>query len=397
MFSARSGERAGELNALTRALRARRRAGQPLLDLTLTNPTRAELPYDPDALASALARGARGGYDPQPRGLRSAREAVAARHAALGDRVDPDRVVLTASTSEAYGYLLTLLADPGDAVLAPEPTYPLLPHLAALASVRLRPYAMRYDGRWLPDAPEVFEAIDERTRAIIGVSPANPTGAILGPEEREGLAAFGLPLVLDEVFAAFPLEAASGVVSGGPPAGVLSFRLGGLSKLAGLPQHKLAWILVDGPEPQVAAALERLDLIADTYLSVATPVQRALPELLAATEAVRGAIRARCRRHLDELRSLLTGTTATVPRVEGGWVAPLRVPATRSDEEWALACLEAGVLVHPGYFYDFPPDEAWLVVSLLTPPPAFQAGVERIAEVLDSAGGDGKRRRDGVG
>lgn len=375
MLSDRSAVGEGELNGWTRAARAKRASGEPLLDLTVSNPTKAGLPYDDEALLAALAAPSALVYEPDPRGRLAAREALVA--AGLAPHVD--RVFLTASTSEAYAHLFTLLADPGDEILVPAPSYPLLAHLAHLAGVALVPYACRYDGRWSFDATELYEAVSERTRAIVAVSPNHPTGAYLDADQLEALASFEVPLIVDEVFHAYPLEAPARTPRAFERAEGLVFALDGASKRLALPQVKLGWISIAGPDALVAAATERLEGIADTYLSPSTS-QHALPTLLT-LDAAPNAIRRRTEAHLAALRAICAGTAMTSPRVEGGWYAPVRLPATRTDEEWALALVEAGVLCHPGYFYDFPDDEAWVVVSLLTPPDEFARGIDQLARL----------------
>ena len=372
-FSERSATGRAETNAWTRAKEARIASGARIVDLTESNPTRAELPYDEAAVRAALAA-APIEYAPDPRGARSVREALAA----AGLAPDADRVFLTASTSEAYAQLFALLADPGDEILVPAPSYPLLAHLAHLAGVALAPYPLRYDGRWRFDPSGLFEAIGERTRAIVAVSPNNPTGSYLDADELAALAALELPLIVDEVFHAYPLERREPPPRAFERDDALVFSLDGASKRAAMPGLKLGWISLAGPVVCVAEAAERLELIADTYLSASTAAQHALAPLLALEEP-RASLRARCAENLATLRRALDGSAATVPLVEGGWYAPVRLPATRTDEEWALDLLDDGVLVHPGYFYDFPDDEAWLVLSLLTPSAAFDEGVAQLA------------------
>jgi alanine-synthesizing transaminase len=367
-------------NALARALSSAR--SRPLLDLTESNPTRAGLPYDRDAILASLALPSSLLYEPCPFGLSAAREAVARVLSAQGPAVDPSRVVLTASTSEAYALLFKLLCDPGDEVLVPCPSYPLFEHLAQVESVRAVPYPLAYDGAWHVDLPTLRTALSARTRAIVTVSPNNPTGSYLKRAELDALASLGVTIVSDEVFARYPLR------DDGEPApsaldargATLVFALGGLSKLAALPQMKLAWIALGGETARMDAALARLEVIADAFLSVGTPVQHALPVLLAAGASTAGAIRDRTRANLGWLASAVAGSAASLLDVEGGWYATLRLPRTRPEESWILAFLEKdGVLVHPGHFFDFE-EEAYAVVSLLTPEAMFQAGALRILD-----------------
>jgi len=379
LFSERSATGQTEENAYTQALRARRESGTEILDLALSNPTKAQLPYATDEILDALASPSALVYEPDPRGWIGAREALVA--AELAPSVD--RVFITASTSEAYGHLFTLLTDPGDEVLVPAPSYPLLAHLAHLAGVSLVPYSCRYDGQWSFDTAELWEAISDRTRAIVAVSPNNPTGHYLGSAELEALTSLGVPLIVDEVFHAYPIEAPEDRPRAASFAGSttesLVFGLDGASKRLALPQLKLGWISVAGESAAVENACARLELIMDTYLSPSTS-QHALP-LLLPLDGAASAIRERIASNLEVLRSACEGTAASVPRVEGGWYAPVRMPATRTDEAWAIALIEAGVSVHPGYFYDFPDNEAWLVLSLLAPPDVFSRGVDQLARL----------------
>jgi aspartate/methionine/tyrosine aminotransferase len=345
----------------------RRKRGD-LHDLTVSNPTAVGLPYPHDELADALAHGARAHYDPDPRGMRSAREALA-EHL----RCHPDDLILTASTSEAYSFLFKLLTDPGDAVLTATPSYPLLEHLASLELVELRTFAMEFQRRWeihgVPATPH--------TRAIVVVNPNNPTGSFVSPQEQDQLAKFGIPIISDEVFLDYPLDS-SGLSFVRDD--VLTFTLGGLSKSAGLPHFKLGWIRVSGPGK--AEAIEALELIADNFLSVATPVQVALPQILRIAPQIRNAISERTRANLAALRqAFATIPSARVLPVEGGWAAVIRVPSIKSDEELAKECLERGVVVQPGYFFDFA-TEGHLVVSLLPHPHAFEQGVQRVADII---------------
>lgn len=382
MFSART-RFAQQPNRLTRALAERRAAGRPVLDLTQSNPTRAGLCVPRGLLAPLASEPARH-YDPLPLGLPAAREAVARDFAARGVALEPDRVVLHASTSEAYAFLFKLLCDPGDEVLVPRPGYPLFDFLAGLESARTRSYALGYDGEWHLDTTAIAAALGPRTRAVVVVSPGNPTGAYLKRDELQALESLcaerGIALVSDEVFADFafgadPRRAPSAALD----SRALSFALGGLSKSCGLPQLKLAWTAVSGPEPARREALSRLELVADTYLPVATPVQVALPALLERKHELQAPIRERVGRNLDSLREAIgSHSPATLLVPEGGWSAVLRVPLTCSEEERVVRLLvERDVLVHPGYFFDFAA-EAYLVLSLLPPPEEFREGVARV-------------------
>jgi alanine-synthesizing transaminase len=372
-------------NALAQALNERRVRGEPILDLTLSNPTHAGLPGEVLAPADPFAGVSVRSYDPEALGHIDARRAVAEQWPG-GVLVDPERVVLTAGTSEAYSFLFKLLCDPGDEVLVPQPGYPLLDHLARLESVRLVAYPLCYDGAWFIDCDALRTRITRRARAIVAVNPNNPTGNYLKRSELAAIEALGLPIVSDEVFSAYPLgpdpTRVVSVLSGGCP---LSFALGGLSKLVAMPQLKVSWLAVGGHPARVREALSRLELIADTYLSVATPTQLALPRLLARQGAVTSAIAERTRSCLGALHEALAGSAATVLRVEGGWYAVVRLPSTKSEVDWVLELLrEDGVLVHPGWFYDFT-TEPFVVLSLLTPPEAFSEGTRRLGRRLGVA------------
>jgi len=378
MFSSRSSVDLAQ-NPLSLALERARAAGRPILDLAEANPTRAAVPYDAPAILAAWSRPGALVYEPAAFGLASAREAVAA-DLAHDHPIDPARLVLTASTSEAYAFLFKLLCDPGDEILVPRPSYPLFEHLARLESVRAVPYRVAYDGAWHLDLPSVRDAVTPRTRAVVLVSPNNPTGSYTKKTELAALAALGLPLVSDEVFARYPLRpdptrAITALEADGAP---LVFALGGLSKFAALPQAKLAWTAVGGEPGRVTAALARLEVIADSFLSVGTAVQHAVPGLLASSAVARDAVSARTRANLAWLASEVRGSPATLLDAEGGWYATLRLPRTRGEEAWVLSFLEEdGVHVHPGHFFDFE-DEAYAVVSLLTPEATLREGAARI-------------------
>ncbi|HEV8336381.1 MAG TPA: pyridoxal phosphate-dependent aminotransferase [Candidatus Polarisedimenticolia bacterium] len=383
MFSSRTGwDRSS--NRLARLLEERRSGAEPILDLTETNPTRAGFAYPGPEILRALARPASLAYEPNPRGLRPAREAIARVFAERGVGVSAEDLFLTASSSDSYAWVFKLLADPGDEVLVPQPSYPLFDFLARLDSVRSVPYPLSPEGGWALEPSAVTSRLGPRTRAVVIVSPNNPTGTYLKRDELEGLAPAcherGAALVGDEVFAEYPegpdprraasvLEAES----------VLSFSLGGLSKLAGLPQLKLGWIAVGGPANLRREACERLELIADTYLPVNIPVQQAAPDLLELSRGLRGEIQRRVRRNRAFLQEKAAGSACQALPGEGGWSAVLRIPALMSEEDWVLCLLERDhVLVHPGYFFDFP-SPAYLVLSLLPAEGVFREGVERIA------------------
>lgn len=375
-------------NALTVLLREKRGAKTAVLDLTESNPTHAGLIYPEEEILGALADARSLRYEPDPRGMLAAREAVCRYYARHGTHVEPERVILTASTSEAYSYLFKLLTDPGGEVLVPRPSYPLFEYLAAMESVTVRPYPLRYDGSWHIDFSALESAATARTRAIAIVNPNNPTGSYLKKDEwarlAEWAASRGIAILSDEVFSDFALGPDANRIETLADANTDAtvFSMSGLSKIAGLPQMKLGWIIANGPGH--AAALEGLEWIADTFLSVATPVQHALDRLLIATETVRDQIRTRTAGNLAIARTLLDANSAArILRVEGGWYIVVQLPRTRSEEEWALGLLrEANVLVQPGFFYDFE-SEVYLIVSLLTDPLEFREGVRRLAEYAE--------------
>jgi alanine-synthesizing transaminase len=383
LFSARLDWQATE-NRLAEREAARRAADRPVLDLTVTNPTQVGLSYPGQALANALGDAGVASYEPAPFGASLAREAVAADFARRGAAVAPDAIALTASSSESYALLFKLLCNPGDAVLVPQPSYPLFEYLARLEGVEPRPYRLTYDGRWRLD----FDSLAlEGARALCVVNPNNPTGSFLSRDEWARLSALAashdLPLIVDEVFADYALSPAvdAAVTVAALPASALTFCLGGLSKAAGLPQMKLGWIAAAGPPALTAEALRRLELVCDTYLSVGTPVQRALPALLAAGADLRGQITQRVQVNRQRLATTFgRSSPCTLLPAEAGWSAILRVPAVMSDEDWALTLIDRdGVLVQPGYFFDLEVGTT-LVLSLLTHPATLAEGARRIAD-----------------
>lgn len=357
-----------------RLTRARQRRGGDVLDLTESNPTRAGIEYPSEKLSAAMARASRAPYTPDPLGLPPAREALAGLL-----RCGAEDIVITASTSEAYGFLFKLLCDPGDEILIATPSYPLLEQIGALEMVSIRSFPLEFHTRWELHADRARAEVTDRTRAVVVVNPNNPTGSFVRREEQEMLAGIPLPVISDEVFLEYALESHGESLS----RDTLTFILGGLSKSAGLPHYKLGWIGVRGPQPARRDALSALALIADNFLSVATPVQAALPEILAVAPRIRAAICERLRRNLAALDDALTAFPAVrrLP-VEGGWSAVLRIPSTESDEDFAVRLVEEhGVLVHPGYLFDFE-GEGYLVVSLLTRPEILDPGIRQIIDMV---------------
>jgi alanine-synthesizing transaminase len=445
MFSERTNWTLAQ-NAFTRAVEEVRAGGRRVLDLTVSNPTRVGLEYDSAAILAALGSPLALDYDPQAKGLVSAREAVRgyyrellARgerdvasnvsttgfgHAGGGRDVDPSRVVLTTSTSEGYSFVLRLLCNAGDELLVPKPSYPLFEFLADLQDVRLVPYPLIYDHGWQMDFPSLERVATERTRGVVVVHPNNPTGSFVKVGETAALNAFcrerGLALIVDEVFLDYGLgEPASDVALQAnsrflhapldrlsPIQGlgrndndnvercasfvnnseVLTFTLSGVSKISALPQMKVAWIVTSGPAELAEAAMGRLEVIADTYLSMNAPVQWALPVLLEQRRSIQRQLLERVRSNLAELDRQLAGQKACSRLiVEGGWYAVLRVPVTRSDEELAIELVrEKAVVVHPGHFYDFPGD-GYLVLSLIGDREEFAEGIARVLGYLNRA------------
>ena len=379
MFSNRTPHDFSE-NALTRKAQAMRQSGATLLDLTESNPTRAGFLAPPQLLA-ALGNPFGAHYSPDPRGLRAAREAVSRDYASRGVNVDPEHIVLTASSSESYSLLFKLLANPSDDVLVPTPSYPLFGFLADLESVLVRTYPLRFDHEWHLSVDALSREIGERTRAVVVVHPNNPTGSFLKRSEAGALCArcaeHGLAVIADEVFADFVLGETPNdfFPSFALDSPALSFTLGGLSKACALPQLKLGWIVVSGPAVLRDGAIARLEFIADTYLSVATPIQLALPGILEQKALLQAPVKARLARNLEVLKNAVAAhPELTLLKAEGGWSALVQCPATRSDEERALIAMEAGVVVHPGHFFDFD-SGCYLVVSLLCKTSVFEAAL----------------------
>ena len=370
------------LNAATRALATLRDRGVAVIDLTESNPTRVGLRYPRDLLAP-LSDPASLLYDPQPLGLPTAREAVSQDFERRGLAVPTERIGLTASTSEAYSLLFKLLCDAGDSVLVPRPSYPLFEHLTVLESVVAKPYRLDHHGAWRIDFDDLESSIDDGTRAVLVVSPNNPTGSFLPEHDLEALARLcgsrDLMLIGDEVFADYRLERTVVPTSVLRATDVLTCSLGGLSKSVGLPQLKLGWIAFGGPASRVAPLMASYEIVADSYLSVSTPVQVALPWLFDRGASIRAQIQSRLERNLESLRQAVREVpTISALEVQGGWSAVLKVPSFRTEEQLVLSLLaDDHVLVHPGYFFDFE-HEAYLVISLIVEPGVFDRGVARI-------------------
>lgn len=379
-----------ERNRLSAALARHRASGKPLLDLTVSNPTQCGFQYDSEAILSALANPASLVYEPQAQGLGCAREAVAAYYGEQGNRVAIEDIILTTSTSEAYSFVFRLLCEPGDEILIPAPGYPLFDFLADVLDVKLVRYPLLYDYGWQIDFGAMERAITAATRAVIVVHPNNPTGSFCSPAETAKLTEIcsrhKVALIADEVFLDFAL---GGLPTGAPGSrtralpqsfvandGCLTFTMSGLSKICGLPQMKFAWLVASGPSELQSQALARLEVIADTYLSMNAPIQHAASQFLSQRGEFQRQLMDRVRENLAELdRQLADQHSCSRLQIQGGWYAVLRVPRTRPDEELAIEMLEKqGIYVHPGHFYDFPGD-GHLVVSLIADPAQFAAGI----------------------
>ena len=376
-----------DVNALSRVVESLRQDGVAIVDLTESNPTRVGIAYPPDLLSGLGAESALR-YEPDPLGMRSARQAVGDDFARRGADVDAASIVLAASTSEAYTWIFKLLCDPGTSVLVPQPSYPLFEHLTRLESVRAVPYNLTYHGRWEIDFESVAAAPAD-TKVVLLVSPNNPTGSYVSRREAARLADLcrerRWAIVADEVFADYPVEADDPATEITRDAPVLSFTLGGASKALGLPQVKVAWMLVSGPRQLRNEALTGLELIADTFLSVGTPVQIALPNLFARAGLVREAIQTRIARNMRCARDAVRRyPSCDLLAVEGGWSAVIRAPAVRGEDMLVVDLVRREhILVHPGYFFDFP-HEAFLVVSLLPPEDVFADALDRVLRVASS-------------
>ncbi len=375
-------------NALTRAIQDVRDSGKEILDLTISNPTEAGVRPNADEVLAALANPDAMSYDPQPRGLLEARKAVCHYYRESHEVFDlkPDHIVLTTSTSEAYTYVFRLLCNPGDEILVPKPSYPLFEFLAGLADVKVVPYPLIYDHGWQIDFDSLYRAATAQSRAVIVVHPNNPTGSYVSSDETSGLNTlcrdYNLALIVDEVFLDYAHDGAPRT-SFVTNSGALTFTLSGVSKVSALPQMKLAWVATSGPKDLVAQAGARLEIIADTYLSMNTPVQLAAPVLLEQRKQIQPVLLDRLRVNLAELDLQLAAHPACVRlQVDGGWYAILRVPALGSDEDLAIDLVrKVGVMAHPGHFYDFS-QEGHLVLSLITEPEVFREGATRVLECL---------------
>jgi len=378
------------VNRFARALRQARADRRPLIDLTLSNPTRAGFEYPHDLLEPlAHVRGLT--YEPEAFGLMEARRAVASDYERRGIAVAPERLVLTASTSEAYSVLFKLLTDAGDEVLVPRPSYPLLDHLTQLDGVAACPYDLEYHHGWSIDLAGLEQSLTDRTRAVLLVTPNNPTGSFVSRQEVRRIAAIcaerEIAIIVDEVFADYQVRPGACVDAARTleMRDGLLFSLGGLSKSVGLPQVKLGWIALAGDDELVGAALERLELICDSYLSVSTPVQAAARELLVRGAPIRKQIQARIASNYRTFAEQVeTVPSCRLLVADGGWYAILQVPSLEPEEDLVVSLVDSGVVVHPGYFFDFP-RESYLVVSLLPPEGDFAEGVAAVLRHFEQA------------
>ncbi|HYL67679.1 MAG TPA: pyridoxal phosphate-dependent aminotransferase [Candidatus Limnocylindria bacterium] len=375
-----------DANRLSRALMDYRAAGKPLLDLTASNPTECGFEYDQQAILRALANPAVLHYEPNPKGLLTARQAVAAHYRSRGDIVSADDLILTASTSEAYSFIFRTLCNPADEILIPGPSYPLLSFLADIEDVKLVRYPLIYDHGWQIDLHALEQATTSRTRGVIVVNPNNPTGHFCSREDAAKLnqicSVHNMAIIADEVFLDFALNSGQ-QHSFASNSGALTLTMSGLSKISGLPQMKAAWLLTTGPAELKTQALSRLEVIADTFLTMNAPVQLATPAFLEMRRSFQGQLIARVRANLAELDHQMAGQKSCGRlELEGGWYAVLRVPATSEDEDLAIELLTAkGVYVHPGHFYDFPAD-GYLVVSLITLEKDFAEGIKLLLSMF---------------
>jgi alanine-synthesizing transaminase len=375
-------------NRLTELYNLIQESGRPILDLTKSNPTECGFTYPSKEILSAFNNPRLLHYQPDPQGIIPARKAVCSYYNGKGVDISPHQVFLTASTSEAYSTVFKLLCNTGDDVLVPRPSYPLFDYLAQINDVHLNQYPLRYDGEWHIDLESLFEAITPMTKAIVLIHPHNPTGMFLKKDEYEKIVAIAanhnLALIVDEVFLDYGFSENDGrMLSTASERRVLTFTMNGISKMVGLPQMKLGWVVLSGPDKLLAEASHRLEIVCDTFLSVNTPVQEGLRILMDAGDSVREQILARTKNNFTFLSQLLNNGKCSLLNCEGGWYGIIRVPRTKPDEEWCLELLGLhGVYVYPGYFFDFD-EEGYLIVSLLTEENVFRDAATRMLEHLE--------------
>ncbi|MBV9499927.1 MAG: pyridoxal phosphate-dependent aminotransferase [Acidobacteriaceae bacterium] len=374
-------------NSLTLLIEAKRSAGEKLLDLTVSNPTEVLPDYPHVQIANALCSIRDFTYRPDSFGLPAARAIIAGIYGKYGISLEASQIALTASTSEAYGLLFKLLCNPGDEILVPVPCYPLFEYLAKLECVRIVPYRLSYDGSWFLDFADLEERISPATRALVVINPHNPTGSFLKQPEASRLIALAqerqIPIISDEVFMEYALDDDSSRIAtlAGHESGLM-FSLNGLSKMAGMPQMKLGWIAISGSEQERSSVLPRLEVLLDAYLSVNTPIQLALPELLRIGGELCEALHLRTKENMHFLREFLRNAPLHSLGAEGGWSELIRLPGTSSEEAWVTKFIQQqNVIVQPGYFFDMP-SEAYIAVSLIVPPDTFREGIRRVAQAV---------------
>jgi alanine-synthesizing transaminase len=376
-------------NKLSEQLDLYRKSGKPILDLTNSNPTECGIAYPEEEILMAFRNSALLKYQPNPRGLITAREAISNYYKSKKIEVNPSNIFLTASTSEAYSFVFKLLCNAEENVLVPKPSYPLFDYLAQLSDVELHHYHLRYDREWEIDIDSIKNAVNKKTKAIVLINPHNPTGMFLKENEYREIKAIAkenkLALIIDEVFIDYAFKSdESRINSTASESEVLTFTLNGISKMIGLPQMKLGWIIINGQRSIVSEAMERLEIISDTFLSVNTPVQVALPKLLGTGVIVQQNILDRIRNNYSILQKEMINSSCSSLTAQGGWYGVIRVPRTKSDEDWALQLLEKkGIYLFPGYFFDFD-DEGYLVVSLLMESSVFKKAVREIVEYVSA-------------
>jgi alanine-synthesizing transaminase len=375
-------------NRLSELLAEKHRQGTPIIDLTESNPTHCGFSYPNEEIIAALTDPSIVSYNPEPHGLLSARKAIAEYYAVYGIAITPKQIIITSSTSEAYSFLFKLLCNVGDEIVVPQPSYPLFEYLCQLNDVALRYYRLAYDGEWHIDFASLQAQLTNRTRAIILVHPNNPTGSYLKQNEFDRICSLAsehyCALIVDEVFGPYeisPDPQRAQILNFRYP--VLLFSLNGISKLLGLPQFKLSWIVVQGSSPQTAEALNKLEIISDTFLSVNTPVQLALPKLLQYSSVIGNQIQLRIRAHYTLLQNIFADSYTTLLRIEGGWSAILQLPHRFSDEEWAeRILLRQNILVQPGHFFDVE-QESCIVISLLPVSNLFQEAILHLRQFIE--------------
>ena len=377
-------------NRISQILKQKEHSGEKIIDLTESNPTKVRLDYPKNLILSSLSSSKSITYSPSAMGLDEPRLAVVKYYHDHAFKLEKEQILLTSSTSEAYSHILRLLADPNDNLLVPQPCYPLLHYLTALECIKIFPYELVYNNEcWNIDLDSIRKAMTHSTRAIVIVNPNNPTGNFIKQTEMNAIADFclkhNLPLIVDEVFLDYKFDKDTKTKSRKPliyPPQLLTFILSGLSKVCGLPQMKLSWIAVQGPKSLQEQVIRRLALINDMYLSVSTPIQYATPSYLELRKIIHPLISHRLRENLTSLKGCLSGTSAKLLNIEGGWYGIIRLPSDKTDEDWVTQILkQCNVSIHPGYFYDFQ-EEAHLICSLLPAPDDFQKGIQRIKRVL---------------